>query len=200
MPTPLSGIKHYYLVYKPYDVLSQFTDGLGRKTLMNFGPFPKDVYSVGRLDLDSEGLLLLTNDNEVNHRLTDPEFEHPRTYLVQVEGIPSKESIAQLRFGVVIQGEKTKPAEAILLENAPAVSPRNPPIRERKSIPTAWIELTLREGRNRQVRKMTAAVGHPTLRLIRIKIGELTIGNLKPGEVHQLSEKEGRDLRKFLGL
>ena len=109
----------YYLLYKPYDVLCQFTDSLGRKTLKDFGPFPKDVYSVGRLDIDSEGLLLLTNDNEVNHRLTEPEFEHPRTYLVQVEGIPSPEALAQLERGVVIQGEKTKPVQVRLLEHEP---------------------------------------------------------------------------------
>ncbi|HTY10449.1 MAG TPA: pseudouridine synthase [Bacteroidota bacterium] len=200
MPVSLSDTKLYYLLYKPYDVLCQFTDSLGRKTLKDFGPFPRDVYSVGRLDLDSEGLLLLTNDNEVNHRLTEPEFEHPRTYLVQVEGIPSQESIERLKGGVIIQGEKTKPAEVRLLEHEPQVPPRTPPIRERKSIPASWVEMTLREGRNRQVRKMTAAVGHPTLRLIRTTIGELTLGGLKPGDVHRLSETEGKNLRKFVGL
>jgi len=200
VPVSLSDTKLYYLLYKPYDVLCQFTDSLGRKTLKDFGPFPRDVYSVGRLDLDSEGLLLLTNDNEVNHRLTEPEFEHPRTYLVQVEGIPSQESIERLKGGVIIQGEKTKPAEVRLLEHEPQVPPRTPPIRERKSIPASWVEMTLREGRNRQVRKMTAAVGHPTLRLIRTTIGELTLGGLKPGDVHRLSETEGKNLRKFVGL
>ncbi len=190
----------YYLLYKPYDVLCQFTDTLGRKTLRDFGPFPKNVYSVGRLDIDSEGLLLLTNDNAINHRLTEPEFEHPRTYLVQVEGIPSPEALGQLERGVVIRGEETKPAQVRLLEHEPQIPPRTPGIRYRKNIPTAWIELTLREGRNRQVRKMTAAVGHPTLRLVRTKIGDLTLGRLQPGEVHQLTAEEGERLRKYVGL
>ena len=200
MPTSRNNTKHYYLLYKPYDVLCQFTDSLGRKTLKDFGPFPKDVYSVGRLDIDSEGLLLLTNDNEVNHRLTEPEFEHPRTYLVQVEQNPSPEALAQLERGVVIQGEKTKPVQVRLLENEPHIFARIPGIRFRKNIPTAWIELTLREGRNRQVRKMTAAVGHPTLRLVRTKIGDLTLGNLKPGEALQLTLEEGAKLRNYVGL
>lgn len=200
MPTSRNNTKHYYLLYKPYDVLCQFTDSLGRKTLKDFGPFPKDVYSVGRLDIDSEGLLLLTNDNEVNHRLSEPEFEHPRTYLAQVERIPSPEALAQLERGVVIQGEKTKPVQVRLLENEPHIFPRTPGIRYRKNIPTAWIELTLREGRNRQVRKMTAAVGHPTLRLVRTKIGDLMLGNLKPGEALQLTAEEGEKLRRYVGL
>ncbi len=190
----------YYLLHKPYDVLCQFTDNLGRKTLKDFGPFPRDVYSVGRLDIDSEGLLLLTNDNEVNHRLTEPQFEHPRTYLVHVEGYPSPDALAQLEGGMVIQGERTKPVRAILLEFEPSIGPRTPGIRYRKNIPTAWLEVTLREGRNRQVRKMTAAVGFPTLRLIRTKIGELSIGNLKPGEAVQLTADEGERLRKYVGL
>lgn len=192
--------KRYYLLHKPFDVLCQFTDSLGRKTLKDFGPFPKDVYSVGRLDIDSEGLLLLTNDNEVNHRLTEPEFEHPRTYLVQVERNPSPEALARLEQGVVIQGEKTKPVQVRLLEHEPDIPPRTPGIRYRRNIPTAWIELTLREGRNRQVRKMTAAVGHPTLRLVRTKIGDLAIGKLQPGEAVQLIADEGEKLRKYVGL
>jgi 23S rRNA pseudouridine2457 synthase len=200
LPTSRNNTNQYYLLYKPYDVLCQFTDTLGRKTLRDFGPFPKDVYSVGRLDIDSEGLLLLTNDNAINHRLTEPEFEHPRTYLVQVEGIPSPEALGQLARGVVIRGEKTKPVQARLLEHEPQIPPRTPGIRYRKNIPTAWIELTLREGRNRQVRKMTAAVAHPTLRLVRTKIGDLTLGQLQPGEVHQLTAEEGERLRKYVGL
>jgi len=192
--------KRYYLFHKPFDVLCQFTDSLGRKTLKDFGPFPKDVYSVGRLDIDSEGLLLLTNDSGVNHRLTEPEFEHPRTYLVQVEGTPSPEALARLERGVVIQGEKTKPVQAILLESDPSIPPRTPGIRYRKNIPTAWLQVTLREGRNRQVRKMTAAVGFPTLRLVRIMIGELTLGNLMPGDTLQLTADEGERLRKYVGL
>ncbi len=200
MSAARNNTKQYYLLYKPYDVLCQFTDSLGRKTLRDFGPFPKDVYSVGRLDLDSEGLLLLTNDNAINHRLTEPEFEHPRTYLVQVEGIPSPEALGQLEGGVVIRGEKTKPVQVRLLEDDPQIPPRTPGIRYRKNIPTAWIEITLREGRNRQVRKMTAAAGNPTLRLVRTKIGQLTLGNLQPGEVHQLTAEEGEKLRNYVGL
>ena len=187
-------------MHKPYDVLCQFTDSLGRKTLKDFGPFPKDVYSVGRLDIDSEGLLLLTNDSEVNHRLTEPQFEHPRTYLVQVEGNPSSEALAQLERGVIIQGDKTKPAQARLLKSDPFLHPRTPGIRYRKNVPTAWLEVTLREGRNRQVRKMTAAVGYPTLRLVRTKIGDLALGNLKPGEVLKLTVEEEEKLRKDVGL
>ncbi len=200
MSDPQKHSKRYYLLHKPYNVLCQFTDSLGRKTLKDFGPFPKDVYSVGRLDIDSEGLLLLTNDNEVNHRLTEPEFEHPRTYLVQVEGNPSPEALARLEEGVTIKGERTKPVRVILLENDPPVHARTPGIRYRKNIATAWLEITLREGRNRQVRKMTAAIGHPTLRLIRIKIGELTLGKLSPGAAVQLTREEGEKLRKYVGL
>ncbi|MGA7161014.1 MAG: pseudouridine synthase [Bacteroidota bacterium] len=200
MPASHYNTKHYYLLYKPYDVLCQFTDSFGRKTLRDYGPFPKDVYSVGRLDIDSEGLLLLTNDNMVNHRLTEPEFEHPRTYLVQVEGIPSPGTIEQLNRGVVIQGVKTKPVKAYLLEQEPQIPPRVPGIRYRKNIPTAWINITLREGRTRQVRKMTAAVGHPTLRLVRTTIGELSLGNLNPGEIHRLTKDEGEKLRNYVGL
>ncbi len=145
--------------------------------------------------MDSEGLLLLTNDSELNHRLTEPKFEHARTYLVQIEKLPSKEAIEQLSEGVTIQGEKTKPADVRLLEAEPHILPRTPAIRYRKNIPTAWIEITLREGRNRQIRKMTAAVGHPALRLIRTAIGELSLDALKPGESRRLGEKEVKKLR-----
>ncbi len=173
---------HYILFHKPYGVLSQFTDRHKRRTLKEFGPFPQDVYSVGRLDMDSEGLLLLTNDNDINHQFTDPAFEHPRTYLVQVERIPSEDALQQLRDGVIVKGKKTKPADVALLSEEPKFPPRSVPVRERLSVPTAWIEITLREGRNRQVRRMTAAVNHPTLRLIRIKIGNLSLDGLQPGE------------------
>jgi 23S rRNA pseudouridine2457 synthase len=200
LPVLKSNIKHYFLLYKPYGVLSQFTDSQGRKTLKGIGPFPTDVYSVGRLDMDSEGLLLLTNDNEVNHRLTDSKFEHARTYLVQIEGIPSNSAIEQLREGVIIQGIMTKHGEVRLLGHEPDLPLRTPAIRQRKTIPTVWAEITLREGRNRQVRKMTAAVGYPTLRLVRTKIGELSIGKLKPGESRQLSREEAEKLRSSLGL
>ena len=191
--------KHYFLFFKPYGVLCQFTDGSGRKTLKDFGPFPNDVYSVGRLDLDSEGLLLLTNDNEMNHRLTDPRFEHLRSYLVQVEGIPSPDNLNRLREGIAIQGKKTRPADVRLLAVEPDLPPRLPPIRSRKNIPTSWIAITLREGRNRQLRRMTASVGCPTLRLMRTSIGKLSLGRLKVGQSRKLSAEEVRELRGDLG-
>ncbi len=200
MPISRTKTKQYFLLYKPYGVLSQFSDNRGRKTLKALGTFPIDVYSVGRLDIDSEGLILLTNDSELNHRLTEPRFEHARTYLVQIEKLPSKEAIEQLGVGVTIEGEKTKSAEVRLLEAEPDVPPRTPAIRYRKNIPTVWIEITLREGRNRQIRKMTAAVGHPALRLIRTAIGDLSIGALKPGESRLLSEKEVKKLRSSAGV
>jgi 23S rRNA pseudouridine2457 synthase len=190
----------YILFYKPFNVLSQFTDDAGKVTLADFGPFPKSVYPVGRLDYDSEGLLLLTDDNELKHALLEPKFAHPRTYLVQVERIPSGEAVARLCTGVVIEGKKTRPAEARLLDEEPKLPPRMPPIRIRKTVPTSWIELTLREGRNRQVRKMTAAVGHPTLRLVRMKIGTLGIGTMKPGDYRNLSKMEILALRKMITL
>jgi 23S rRNA pseudouridine2457 synthase len=192
--------KYFYLFFKPYGVLCQFTDGSGRKTLNDFGPFPTDVYSAGRLDLDSEGLLLLTNDHELNHRLTDPKFEHVRSYLVQLEGIPSTKTLNRLREGVVIQGRKTRPTEVRLLEQEPDVPPRIPPIRVRKTVPTSWIDIKLHEGRNRQIRRMTASVGHPTLRLLRIAIGELTLGRLKEGDSRRLTAEEMKRITAELGL
>ena len=140
------------------------------------------VYAAGRLDRDSEGLLLLTDDGELQHRLTDPRYGHPRTYWAQVEGRPATSALEQLARGVEIQGYRTLPAVVRLLEADPEVWPRNPPIRFRKNIPTAWIEITLTEGRNRQVRRMTAAVGFPTLRLVRIAIGNLRLEGLQPGQ------------------
>jgi 23S rRNA pseudouridine2457 synthase len=150
----------------------------------------KGVYSVGRLDHDSEGLMLLTNDGAFQHRLSDPKFQHPRTYWVQVEGVPSTQALDRLASGVVIQGERTRPAKTRLLAEAPALPPRDPPIRFRKSVPTTWLELTLTEGRNRQVRRMTAAVGHPTLRLVRVAIGSVRLGRLQPGEWRELTPEE----------
>ena len=188
--------KFYYLFNKPYGVLCQFTDAAGRRTLKDFGPFPPDVYSVGRLDMDSEGLLLLTNDHELNHRFTDPHFGHLRTYLVQVEGTVTPGALARLRSGVSFQGKSTRPAGARLLESEPALPPRIPPIRYRKNIPTSWIEITLSEGRNRQVRKMTASVGFPALRLVRIGFGGFLLGEMKPGEVKALAEGEVEKLRR----
>lgn len=192
----------YLLFYKPYNVLCQFTDNStnssNRQTLKDYIKIP-DIYSVGRLDLDSEGLLLLTNNSQIKYRLTHPNFNHPRTYWVQVENIPSPEAIQQLKQGIMIEGKKTKKAIAHLLNNEPELPPRNPPIRYRQSIPTAWLELILTEGRNRQVRKMTAAVGHPTLRLIRVSIGvnfnfQLSLDNLQPGESRFLTPTEEKEL------
>jgi 23S rRNA pseudouridine2457 synthase len=194
--TPLA----YVVFYKPYGVLSQFTPESGHQCLRDFGPFPPDVYPVGRLDADSEGLLLLTNDNTMQHRATDPKFEHPRTYFVQVERIPDKDAIAKLCSGVIIEKKRTKRAEAKLLTEEPQLPPRPVPIRYRKNVPTAWLEITLREGRNRQVRKMTAAVGFPALRLVRVKIGELTLEGLLPGMCRNLTTPEVTALKKSLGL
>src|SRR5262249_21197030 len=136
------------------------------------------VYPVGRLDRDSEGLLLLTDDGGLAHRLTDPRYEHPRTYLVQVERVPSQDALESLRRGIVLRDGPTRPAEVVLLDEAPALPDRAVPIRFRKSVPTAWLRLVLREGRNRQVRRMTAAVGYPTLRLVRVGIGPIELSGL----------------------
>ncbi|NER79878.1 MAG: pseudouridine synthase [Leptolyngbya sp. SIO1D8] len=184
----------YLIFYKPYDVLSQFSDSQGdRATLKDFIDFP-DVYPVGRLDRDSEGLLLLTNHGQLQHRLSNPKYGHPRTYWVQVEHIPSQDALAQLSQGVVIQGQRTRPAQVSRLIKEPILPPRNPPIRFRKTVPTCWLEMTLREGRNRQVRRMTAAVGHPTLRLVRAAIGHLTLQGLKLGEWRSLTAAEQKRL------
>ena len=158
--------------HKPYGVLCQFTpDQPGQRTLAEFG-FPTGVYPVGRLDLDSEGLLLLADEPGFNNRLLDPKTAHFRTYLAQVEGIPTREAVTRLeRGGLVIQGYRTRPCRARLLDSAPDIPPRDPPVRFRRAIPTSWLELQLTEGKNRQVRRMTALVGFPTLRLIRMGIG-----------------------------
>jgi 23S rRNA pseudouridine2457 synthase len=179
----------YCKLFKPYDVLTQFTDEAGRATLKDFVPVP-GVYPVGRLDRDSEGLLLLTDDGPLAHRLTDPRFEHPRTYLVQVERVPSPGAIATLRRGLDLKDGPTRPAEVTLLDEPPALPDRPVPIRFRKNVPTAWLRLTLREGRNRQVRRMTAAVGHPTLRLVRVAIGPIALGDLAPGQWRDLTPVE----------
>jgi 23S rRNA pseudouridine2457 synthase len=177
---------HSFLFYKPYGVLSQFTPEGKWDSLASFGPFPEDVYAVGRLDADSEGLLLLTNDNRLKHRLTDPKFNHPRTYIVQVERVPSDDALGQLRSGVTFEGKRTKPAKVILLVEEPNFPPRSVPIRFRKNVPTAWMEMVITEGRNRQVRKMTAAVGHPALRLVRTKISNWTLDGLQPGSWREI--------------
>jgi len=189
---------HYILLYKPYGMLSQFTDSSGRDTLGKLGPFPRSVYPVGRLDADSEGLLLLTDDDSVKHRLTDPRFGHSRSYLVQVERIPVAQDLERLRRGLMIEGKKTKPAEVRLLDDEPDLPPRPVPIRFRKNVPTCWLEITLREGRNRQVRKMTAAVDHPTLRLVRTRIAFLSIEGLAPGQSRHLTQDEVAKLRTTL--
>ena len=188
---------HTILFNKPFGVLSQFSSEGDHPTLSDFGPFPSTVYPAGRLDAESEGLLLLTDDNALKHMLTDPRFGHPRTYLVQVERIPGEHALQLLRTGVVIEGHKTKPADVNLLSDEPPLGPRPVPIRFRKHVPTSWLEITLREGRNRQVRKMTAAVGHPTLRLVRIRIGSLSLEGLAPGDWRPLSRKERAALQEF---
>jgi 23S rRNA pseudouridine2457 synthase len=176
--------------HKPYGVLSQFTpDGSANRPLAEFN-FPQNVYPIGRLDADSEGLLLLSDEPALNQRLLLPSHAHRRIYWVQVEKIPAAESLRKLGTGIVVQGHKTLPSIAKLLEPQPEIPPRNPPIRARKSIPTAWISLELIEGKNRQVRRMTAAIGHPTLRLLRVRIGKFELGNLPAGEWKVLSPKE----------
>ena len=178
--------------HKPYGVLSQFTsDGSPHRTLAAFG-FPRNVYPLGRLDADSEGLLLLSDEGAWNGRLLDPRHGHWRRYWVQVERIPSPAALEQLARGLVVQGRQTRASRAWQLDPQPAVPPRDPPIRFRKSVPDCWIAVELTEGRNRQVRRMTAAVGHPTLRLIRVAIGAFELGALPAGEWRALTPLEER--------
>jgi 23S rRNA pseudouridine2457 synthase len=191
-------MRQYLLFHKPYNVLSQFSDSQQRSTLKDYIPVP-GVYPVGRLDRDSEGLLLLTNHGWLQHRLSDPRFSHPRTYWVQVERIPNPEDLEPLRRGLTIQDYRTRPAKARLMLHNPQIFPRTPPIRTRKAIPTAWLELTLTEGRNRQVRRMTAAIGFPTLRLIRAAIGSLILDGLAPGEWRHLTPEEVKALLAVSG-
>lgn len=176
--------------HKPYGCLSQFTlDGSSHCTLSEFG-FPKHVYPLGRLDADSEGLLLLSDEKGMNTRLLDPKRAHRRCYWAQVERIPSAEALKTLEEGLTIQDYQTRPARAWILDPQPVVPPRDPPIRIRKTVADSWIALELTEGKNRQVRRMTAAVGHPTLRLIRVKIGNFALGELPVGRWRELEEHE----------
>ena len=190
----MEPIFKYYIAYKPYGMLTQFTDSEGRRTLSELYPFPRDVYAVGRLDIDSEGLVLHTNDKKLNFYLLNPESRHEREYLAQVEGIPQRSDLEKLEKGVVIENRKTLPAKVKLLDMEPLIPDRIPPIRKRKNIPASWVSLRLVEGKNRQVRKMTAHIGFPTLRLIRVAIGRLRLGDMKPGEVREIKIRSYNDI------
>ncbi len=190
----------YLIFFKPYNVLPSFTDpeSQGRPTLAQYISAP-EVYPAGRLDYDSEGLMLLTDDGQLAHRLTHPRYHLPKTYFVQVENVPTEAALTALRRGVIVKGQKTAPAEVELLTVEPDLPPRSIPIRVRATIPTAWLRMVLREGRKRQIRHMTAAVGHPTLRLVRVAIGPLTLRGLAPGEWRELEAAELAALRRALG-
>jgi 23S rRNA pseudouridine2457 synthase len=185
---------NYYVIYKPFQVLTRFGKEDGKDSLADYFKVPTDVYPVGRLDYDSEGLLILSNDKSLTNRLLDPKFAHEREYWVQVDGAIDDPAIRQLRQGVsiAVDGKKyqTRRCDAEIFNAEPVVPERNPPIRFRKSIPAPWIRLVLQEGKNRQVRKMTAAAGFPTLRLIRYRIGGVTIDGIKPGEMREMSQRE----------
>jgi len=192
----------YYIIHKPYGMLSQFTKEVPEhRTLGDLYDFPKNVYPVGRLDKDSEGLLILTDDGSLTHKLLEPKFQHRRTYWVQVEGEPTEADLQNLRKGVKIKLKKgyyqTLPIEVQLVDKKVVMEERDPPVRFRKSIPTTWLSLTLKEGKNRQVRKMCAAVGFPVLRLIRMEIEDLKLGNLEIGGVEEMKMS---DLKKMLRL
>lgn len=183
-----------FLIYKPYLVLSQFSPVEGKQTLSDFFDVPRDVYPVGRLDHDSEGLLILTNDTTLNHRLLDPKFAHEREYWVQVDGAIDDAAIAKLERGVTINIDgklyRTRPCEVSSLNEDLHVPERNPPIRFRKHIPAPWIRMVLTEGKNRQVRKMTAQAGFPTLRLIRYRIGEISLDCMQPGDMVRIPRND----------
>ena len=179
---------------KPYGVLPCFTDEQGRRTLAEFIAVPK-VYAAGRLDLDSEGLMVLTSDGALAHYITDPQHKLPKVYLAQVECVPNEEALVELRQGVLLNGKRTRPAEVHLLPDPPNLPDRPVAIRFRKSVSTSWLQITLREGLNRQVRRMTAAVGHPTLRLVRVAIGPIVLGELRPGQWRELTMEEMKQFR-----
>lgn len=187
MKTPQTSFR-YFIFHKPYGILSQFTPEDGARTLAEFN-FPPDVYPAGRLDKDSEGLLLLTNDGPLIQKILEPRFDKEKTYWVQVERIPTEEALMTLRRGVKIQDYQTLPCEARLIDD-PGFPPRDPPIRVRLSVPDCWMEIKLTEGKNRQVRRMTAAIGHPTLRLVRVAIGKLSLSGLRPGEWREISRQD----------
>lgn len=184
----------YYITYKPFQVLTQFTSQLGKTTLADYCKVPRDVYPVGRLDFDSEGLLVLSNDAGLNQRLLHPSLGHEREYWVQVEGLITPEALRTMSSGLEInidgKAYRTRPCIALLFETDPVVPERNPPIRFRKNVPTSWIRLILTEGKNRQVRRMTAKAGFPTLRLIRYRIGELRLDGLAPGDCVPIGQQE----------
>lgn len=187
----MAGSHRYIAFHKPYRVLSSFVDSEGRATVGDYVPIPT-LHAAGRLDYDSEGLMLLTDDGALSHRLTDPRYEHPKAYLVQVERVPDAEALHALCRGVWVKGRKTRPARIELLaEDAePKVHPRSVPVEHGVNVPTSWLRVVLREGRKRQIRHMTAAVGHPTLRLIRVQIGPIHLGDLLPGAWRDLGSRE----------
>jgi len=183
----------YFIVYKPYQTLSQFTSALNKKTLADYFSVPKNVYPVGRLDEDSEGLLILTNDKKLNHHLLNPENEHDREYWVQVEGEITNDAVMQMQQGLQLniknKTSQTKTSIVTIFNKDPEVRDRIPPIRYRANIATSWIKIILKEGKNRQIRKMTAKVGFPTLRLIRVRIVDIELKNMKPATMIELSQK-----------
>ncbi len=205
-PRRSTSLPRYFAIYKPYGMLSQFSrDTPGQSTLADLEfDFPKDVYPLGRLDADSEGLLLLTNDKTLTDKLLNPKNAHPRTYWAQVEGMPDEVALGRLRQGVALQIDgqthHTRPAQARLLPEPPPLPDRHPPVRFRKTVPDSWLELALIEGKNRQVRRMCAAVGFPVLRLVRVQIEQLTLDSLQPGEVRELTTEQVRQVLGKTGV